>query len=55
MFNLDNSDRGLNEMKDVLYQYYSKKMNSRLNDLWNSGELNQQKLDQINNMDLHQM
>ena len=55
MFNLDNSDKGLNEMKDVLYQYYSQKMHNRLNQLCDSGSLNQQRLDQINQMDLHQI
>ncbi len=55
MFNLDNSIHGLSELKDVLYRYYSQKMNNRFDTLWNSGELNQQRLDQINEMDLHKL
>lgn len=55
MFALDKSERGLQEMKDVLYQHYSKQMNDRLNTLWDNGSLNQQRLDEINQMDLHQL
>lgn len=55
MFNLDNTETGLTEMKNVLYSYYSKKMKDRFNELWDSGELDQQKLDQINKMDLHKL
>lgn len=55
MFALDKSERGLQELKDVLYQHYSKQMTSRLNELWNNGSLNQDKLDEINQMDLHQL
>ena len=55
MFALDKSERGLQEMKDVLYPHYSKQMNDRLNTLWDNGSLNQQRLDEINQMDLHQL
>lgn len=55
MFNLDNTETGLTEMKSVLYSYYSKKMKDRFNELWDSGELDQQRLDQINKMDLHKL
>lgn len=55
MFNLDNTETGLTEMKNVLYSYYSKKMKDRFNELWDSGELDQQRLDQINKMDLHKL
>lgn len=55
MFELDNSQKGLSEMKDVLYKYYSGKMKSSFDSLWNSGELDQKRLDEINNMDLHKL
>lgn len=55
MFELDSSEAGLNELKDVLYQYYSKKMNEGLDALWDSGKLNQQRLDEIAKMDLHKL
>lgn len=55
MFEMDNSQSGLAELKDVLYKYYSKKMNSSLDKLWESGELDQARLDEINKMDLHKL
>ena len=55
MFALDQSERGLQELKDVLYQHYSKQMTSRLNKLWDNGSLNQERLDEINQMNLHQL
>lgn len=55
MFEMDNSQFGLAELKDVLYKYYSEKMNKALDKLWESGELNQDRLDEINKMDLHKM
>ena len=55
MFSIDKAEQGLVELKDVLYDYYSKKMNNRLNELWDNGTLDQNRLDQINQMDLHQL
>ena len=55
MFSLDKKEQGLIELKDVLYNYYSKKMNNRLNELWDNGTLDQARLDEINQMDLHQL
>ena len=55
MFNIDKSQSGLDELKDVLYRHYSARMECRLDALWQSGELNQKRLDEINRMDLHQL
>ena len=55
MFSLDKEEKGLIELKEVLYNYYSKKMNNRLNELWDDGTLDQTRLDEINQMDLHQL
>lgn len=55
MFQVDDTQKGLDELKELLYSYYSKKMNESLNELWDSGVLNQEKLDEINNMDLHKL
>lgn len=52
MFQVDHSQRGLEELKELLYSYYSKKMDESLNALWDSGALNQERLDEINQMDL---
>ena len=55
MFALDKRQSGLEELKDVLYRHYSKRMEERLDDLWESGALDQKRLDEINEMDLHQL
>ena len=52
MFQVDDSQQGLEELKELLYSYYSKKMDGSLNELWDSGVLDQKRLDEINNMDL---
>lgn len=55
MFDVDKSEKGLQELKEVLFNYYHKKMNDSLNELWESGVLDQKHLDEINEMDLHQL
>ena len=55
MFELESSEASLKELKDVLYRYYSKRMEECLDNLWHSGKLDQQRLDEINEMDLHQL
>lgn len=55
MFEIDKSQQGLEELKNLLYGYYSQKMNEAWDNLWESGMLNQARLDEINEMDLHQL
>lgn len=55
MFQIDRSQKGLDELKDLLYSYYSKKMDESLDELWDSGVLSQEKLDEINQLDLHKL
>ena len=55
MFAINKSDRGLKELKQVLYEHYSKRMEERLNELWESGVLSNERLDEIGRMDLHQL
>lgn len=55
MFEIDKSQKGLEELKNLLYNYYSSKMKSALDTLWDSGELDQTRLDEINDMDLHKL
>lgn len=45
----------MDELYDVLYRLYSKRMSEKLDSLWDSGVLDQQRLDEINTMDLHQL
>ena len=43
------------EVKEVLCRYYVSKMDTMLEEMWDSGEFDQQRLDEINEMDLHQV
>lgn len=54
MFQYMKSEEELIELKNLLFHYYSQKMDERLNELWDLGILDQKKLDEINEMDLHQ-
>lgn len=55
MFDADKTEKGLQELKEVLFNYYQQKMSSSLDKLWESGVLDQKRLDEINEMDLHQI
>lgn len=55
MFELSKSKSELDEMKDVLYQHYSKRLQGELDELWSEGILSQERLDEIGQMDLHQL
>ncbi|MBQ7741390.1 MAG: hypothetical protein IJT90_00465 [Bacteroidaceae bacterium] len=55
MFALDKTQKGLDELKTVLFKYYSNRMDEKLKEMWQSGELDQKRLDEINAMDLHQL
>lgn len=55
MFALDSTQSGLVELKDVLYRHYSAQMNAQLEEMWQIGELSQERLDEINKMDLHKL
>ena len=48
------SDEELNDIKQLVSDYYAKKLDVHLNKLWNEGVLDQKRLDEINGMDLHQ-
>lgn len=47
MFAFDGSEVRLKEVKEVLTKYFSEKLDQCLNDLWDSGVLNQEKLDEF--------
>lgn len=47
MFAFDGSEVRLKEVKEVLTKYFSEKLDQPLNDLWDSGVLNQEKLDEF--------
>lgn len=47
MFAFDGSEERLKEVKAVLFQHFSKKMDERLDELWDAGILDQKKLDEL--------
>lgn len=55
MFQYMKTEEELIELKNLLFHYYSQKMDERLDELWDNGVLDQKRLDEINKMDLHQL
>lgn len=55
MFEVDDTPSGLDELKRVLYAYYSAKMEEQLEEMWQSGELSKERLDEISHLDLHKL
>ena len=53
MFERNKTEEELLEVKQVLADYYSKKLDERFDELWDNGVLDQKRLDEINEMDLH--
>ena len=53
MFERNQSEEELLELQSVISDYYAKKMDKHLNELWEKGILDQKRLDEINQMDLH--
>ncbi len=47
------TDEELLDIKKLISGYYANKMDKMLDKMWQSGELNQKRLDEINEMDLH--
>ena len=52
MFAYDGSEERLLEVKKVLTQYCSQKLEKRLDDLWDAGILDQNRLDELRTMHL---
>ena len=55
MFAFDGSEARLLEVQTVLANYFRKKADECLDSLWDSGQLNQAKLDELRHQDLHAM
>ena len=47
MFAFDDSEARLEEVKRVLMQHFSQKLDHCLDELWDNGTLNQEKLDSL--------
>lgn len=55
MFEFAQSENTLKELKEILFNHYHNKLEPKLDELWQNGTLNQRKLDEINEMDLHKL
>ncbi len=55
MFAFDGSEERLNEVKKVLTKYYSEQLDKELNDLWDSGVISQEKLDELWGVDVRKV
>lgn len=53
MFERNNSEEELREFQKLVSQYYIQKLDAHLEKLWDEGILDQKRLDEINEMDLH--
>jgi len=47
------SEEELNDIKKLVADYYAKRLDALTEKMWESGELDQKRLDEINEMDLH--
>lgn len=54
LFSRIKSDEELNDIKQLVTDYYANKVDELTRKMWESGELDQRRLDEINEMDLHQ-
>ena len=54
VFSRIKSNDELNDIKQLVCDYYAKKLDAELDRLWDEGILDQKRLDEINEMDLHQ-
>lgn len=53
MFERNTSVEELQEVQDVMRNYYAQKLDRHMEELWDSGVLDQKRLDEIAHMDLH--
>ncbi len=53
LFSFDRSDSYAREIQEVLMRHFQKKLDEESDFLWDAGVLNQERLDDIKNEDLH--
>ena len=53
LFSEIKTEEELMDIKNLVSSYYAQKMNAHLNKLWDEGILDQRRLDEINQMDIH--
>ena len=55
MFAYDDSEERMSEVMDVLTKHFSHKLDEQLNQLWDAGILDQDKLDSLRGKDVRQL
>lgn len=55
MFAYDDSEERMNEVLDVLTHHFAQKLDAKLDDLWDSGKLNQETLDSFRGKDVREI
>lgn len=55
LFSVDRSDEFVMEIRKVINDYLQKKIDDELDRLWDEGIINQEKLDQWRNEDVHEL
>ncbi len=53
LFSSVKTEQELMDIKELISNYYAQRMDAMLEKMWQSGELDQKRLDEINQMDLH--
>lgn len=53
LFSFDRSESRAQEIKDVLMRYFQGRLDAESDRLWDEGVLDQERLDQLRNKDLH--
>ncbi len=53
LFSFDKSESRALEIKDVLMRYFQGRLDAESDRLWDEGVLDQERLDQLRNKDLH--
>jgi len=53
LFSFDRSESRALEIKDVLMRYFQERLDAEADRLWDEGVLDQDRLDQLRNKDLH--
>lgn len=53
LYSINKPEEFEGELKDLLFDFYYKKLRQKEEEMWANGEMSQELLDRINNTDLH--
>jgi len=55
LFSVNTSEASLTELKNVLAKYYAEKLKNKINDLWDNGTINLDKIEEIKHSHLRKL